>query len=78
MPFAKNDTLIYDSKSEFTPELREYTMKYNIKFFTIKDEIQHCQSKDDIHWKLIKFLRRRHVPEDQLCYFQHIDEDLSD
>lgn len=78
MPFAKENTLIFNTKVEFPADLREYTMKNNIKFFTIVYEIENCKSKSDIHWKLIKFLLRRHIPNDQLCYFQHTFDDLDD
>lgn len=63
-----NDMLVFDTAKEVAPHIRDEMWRRNIKFFKIEEELKN--GPDEFEMKIIKFLRRRHVPDNQQCYFE--------
>lgn len=66
--YAHNDMLVFDTAKEVAPDIRDEMWRRNIKFFKIEEELKN--KPDELIRSIIKFLRRRNVPDNQQCYFE--------
>ena len=62
------DMLVFNTAREVAPHIRDEIWRRNIKFFKLEKELKY--DLDEFEMKIVKFLRRRHVPDNQQCYFE--------